>query len=193
MASKKKNAANRRNARKSTGPKTPEGKAKSSMNALRHGLRASTILIRGEKPEDFDRLRAGLQDHYQPQNPAEQHLVDQAVIAQWKLVRSQVFEDACDKDLTSNRDRADNLARMTQVQCRLERTYFKAYKELDRIKGLREKQAEPAKQPKKPPAKSEEPEPPKKYQLTLVDPGTGARKVLFRSENGKPVDHFSDA
>jgi hypothetical protein len=166
------------------------------MNALRHGLRASTILIRGEKPEDFDRLRAGLQDHYQPQNPAEQHLVDQAVIAQWKLVRSQVFEDACDKDLTSNRDRADNLARMTQVQCRLERTYFKAYKELDRIKALREKQAEQAKQPagtNQKPEPPKEPEPPKKYQLTLVDPGTGTRKVLFRSENGKPVDQFSDA
>jgi hypothetical protein len=44
MTTKKKIAASRRNARKSTGPKTPAGKAASSMNALRHGLRARTIV-----------------------------------------------------------------------------------------------------------------------------------------------------
>jgi len=62
MATKKQIAANRRNAKKCTGPKSPQGKATSSMNNLRHGLRARTIILRGEKQEDFDEIHAGLQD-----------------------------------------------------------------------------------------------------------------------------------
>src|ERR1022692_676586 len=95
MATKRQIAANRRNARKSSGPKTPQGKATASMNALRHGLRARKVVIPGEEQDEFDQLHAGLQNQYQPQNPAEQHLVDQAAIAQWKLVRAEVFEAKC--------------------------------------------------------------------------------------------------
>jgi hypothetical protein len=81
MATKKQIAANRRNARKSTGPKTPEGKAASFMNALRHGLRARKVVLRDENQNDYDRLHAGFQDLYRPQNAAEQHLVDLAASA----------------------------------------------------------------------------------------------------------------
>ena len=95
MATKRQIAANRRNARKSSGPKTPQGKATASMNALRHGLRARKVVIPGEEQDEFDQLHAGLQNQYQPQNPAEQHLVDQAAITQWKLVRAEVFEAKC--------------------------------------------------------------------------------------------------
>src|ERR1039457_6801574 len=90
MATKRQIAANRRNARKSSGPKTPQGKATASMNALRHGLHARKVVISGEEQDEFDQLHAGLQNQYQPQK-AEQHLVDQAAIAQWKLVRAEVF------------------------------------------------------------------------------------------------------
>src|SRR5580698_10373072 len=92
MATKRQIAANRRNAKKCTGPKTAEGKAASSMNALRHGLRARTVVLPDENREEFDQIHAGLQNQYQPQNPSEQYLVDQAAIAQWKLVRAEVFE-----------------------------------------------------------------------------------------------------
>ena len=51
LATKRQIAANRRNARKSAGPKTPQGKATASMNALRHGLRARKVVIPGEKQE----------------------------------------------------------------------------------------------------------------------------------------------
>jgi len=47
-------AANRRNALKSTGPRTKEGKARASMNALKHGLRASSLAVPYlEDPEDW--------------------------------------------------------------------------------------------------------------------------------------------
>src|ERR1035438_7418764 len=53
MSTKRQTAANRRNARKSTGPKTRPGKATASMNALHHGLRARTVVLPGENREDF--------------------------------------------------------------------------------------------------------------------------------------------
>jgi hypothetical protein len=145
MSTKRQTAANRRNARKSTGPKTPQGQATASMNAVRHGLRARTVVLPDENREDFDEILAGLQAQYQPQNPAEQYLVDQAAIAQWKLVRAEVFEADCYANEKSSKARAALLDRMTQVEGRLERAYFKAYKELERIKAACQKQPEPSK------------------------------------------------
>lgn len=57
MATRKQIRANRKNARKSTGPKTEAGKAASSTNALSHGLAAAeTVVLPEEEPEDFERL-----------------------------------------------------------------------------------------------------------------------------------------
>ena len=49
--------ANRRNARKSTGPRTLVGKARSSKNAVRHGLLSRDVLLPDEDPEQFDTFR----------------------------------------------------------------------------------------------------------------------------------------
>jgi hypothetical protein len=57
--SQKKIDANRRNAQKSTGPKTKEGKAKSSMNSIKYGIYSDKFLIKGEKKEDFDEYSNG--------------------------------------------------------------------------------------------------------------------------------------
>lgn len=51
MATEAQIAANWRNAKKSTGPKTPEGKKAVSQNAVRHGLLATTALVRGRTPK----------------------------------------------------------------------------------------------------------------------------------------------
>ena len=58
--------ANRRNALKSTGPKTPEGKAAVSMNSLRHGLRARKVVLPGENREEFNQLCDDLEREWQP-------------------------------------------------------------------------------------------------------------------------------
>jgi uncharacterized protein (DUF2132 family) len=187
MATKRQIAANRRNARHSTGPKTPLGKATASMNALRHGLRARTVVVPGERQEDFDQIHDGLQGLYQPENPAEQHLVDQAAIAQWKLVRAEAFEARCYADEPSAQARAAILGRMTQIQCRLERTYFKAYKELERIKAARRKQ------PEQPEANHQADHLAPKFQVAYINPETGERDVIYRAEYGKSVEQFSDA
>ena len=205
MATKKQTAANRRNAKRSTGPKTPGGKAASSMNALRHGLRARTVVLPGESREEFDRIHGALEDQYRPQNPGERHLVDQAAIAQWKLVRAEVFEAnwyTKAPDAVAHAEiRAAILGRMTQIQCRLERTFFKAYKRLEDIKAAREKQAAQAQEPQHPAADSGQTgritgkdtyvHPPK-LEVRWLDPDTGEIDVFYRSENGKAVEEFSD-
>jgi|ERR1019366_2276353 hypothetical protein len=192
MATKRQNAANRRNARQSTGPKTSQGKATASLNALRHGLRARTVVLPDENQEEFDQIHAGLQDQYRPQNPAAQYLVDQAAIAQWKLVRAEVFEARSYAEEPSAKARAAMFGRMTQVQCRLERAFFKAYKELECIKAAREKQPEQSK-PEQSKGKKGKDEPPPKLQVNWVNTETGESEVLCRRENGKPVKEFSDA
>jgi hypothetical protein len=77
MATLKQIEANRRNALKSTGPKTPEGKAAVSMNALKHGLRARTIVLPNENIEEFHQLCDDLEAEWTPQSRTEQFYVEQ--------------------------------------------------------------------------------------------------------------------
>jgi hypothetical protein len=85
-------AARRANARKSTGPRTAEGKARSSQNARRHGLFAQTALLDSESPEDFVALRDAYLAEFDPQGPAETHLVMEMANAQWRLRRVRGIE-----------------------------------------------------------------------------------------------------
>ena len=59
MATDKQLQANRRNAKKSTGPRSPEGKARSRLNSRKHGLTAKMLIIVGERPDDFDGAAVG--------------------------------------------------------------------------------------------------------------------------------------
>src|ERR1700757_3268620 len=92
MISDKQLEANRRNALKSTGPKTGEGKARSSMNALRHGLTAAQAVLPHENEDDYEKIREGMLESYAPENPAEQALVEELVIAYWRLMRMHRVE-----------------------------------------------------------------------------------------------------
>lgn len=83
----KKLEANRRNARKSRGPKTEEGKRNSSKNAIRHGILANSILVEGESRERFVVFLNALVEEYAPQNVREQLLVEKIAVAQWRLRR----------------------------------------------------------------------------------------------------------
>ena len=87
MTSEKKAQANRRNALKSTGPKTPEGKAAVRLNALKHGLRSRETLLPGEDEEALRELGERLRDELQPVGELENLLVDRIVAAYWRLRR----------------------------------------------------------------------------------------------------------
>jgi len=88
-------AANRANAQKSTGPKTPEGKARVRTNAIKHGLRAADVILPNdpaESAEEFDDLRDSLIRDIQPANTLEHLLVDRLAVAHWRLRRAYRYE-----------------------------------------------------------------------------------------------------
>lgn len=87
MTSKKQIEANRRNAKKSTGPKTEEGKAKSSMNALKHGLTSQRVWLNEEEKKDFQGFRLGLLDELEPWGSLETQIVCRIAAQMWRLAR----------------------------------------------------------------------------------------------------------
>ena len=98
--------ANRLNAQKSTGPKTPQGKAVVAQNALKHGLSARHDVIITESQEDFDLHRDSLLEELAPQGPMESILADRIVSLSWRLkradrIQNQTF-DAMDEQNKSN-------------------------------------------------------------------------------------------
>ena len=79
--------ANRNNAKKSTGPRTEQGKARVSKNGLKHGLLARDTVLPGEDPADFDRQLSALEADIHPANSLEFELVRQIADAQWRMRR----------------------------------------------------------------------------------------------------------
>jgi hypothetical protein len=88
MATEAQIEANRANAQKSTGPRTPEGKATVSQNAITHGLLARAGVIPGEDAEEFAAHRQGLRQQLRPGTPLEEVLVERAVDLSWRLQRA---------------------------------------------------------------------------------------------------------
>jgi len=88
MPSDQKIEANRRSARGSTSPKTPEGKATVSRNAHEHGLASSrTVVLPEENRQEFEELVDAFRSEYQPQGPLERFLVFELAAADWRLRR----------------------------------------------------------------------------------------------------------
>ncbi len=87
MATKKRVAANRQNAQRSTGPKTEEGKATVSLNALKHGLSAQKPVLPDEDPKLFQELSERLQVEFQPVGEIEMALVKLISLKLWRLAR----------------------------------------------------------------------------------------------------------
>ena len=172
------------------------------MNAVLHGLHARTVILPGETEADFDEIINGLQDEYQPQSNSEQDLVNQAAMAQWKLRRAEIHEaDACLEAQTAE-ERVAIFCKMTLATGRLDRSYLRAYKELERIKAAREPQPEPdpphetKEAPKENPSNKmkEDHENPANLDVFWLDPETGERQYLYRRRDGQalPLDKLTD-
>jgi hypothetical protein len=95
MASAKQIAANRRNAKRSTGPRTPAGKEITRLNAVRHGLTGTAqAFLPDEDPAAFDALRARLRTELGPESALEEGLVDQIASLLWRIARAERLEVA---------------------------------------------------------------------------------------------------
>jgi hypothetical protein len=110
-------AANRRNAQKSTGPRTPEGKAVSRYNALKHGIFARAVippaLAPYESRADFDDLLAAFEAQFSPANRLEALLVQQIAVITWRLARLYRAEAG---DIASGRDRAVRQRALNKIE-----------------------------------------------------------------------------
>jgi len=87
-------AANRTNALRSTGPRTLEGKARSSLNAVTHGLRARQPLLADESIDEYEALAAALVEQLTPETAVEELLVDEVTSLAWRLRRAARVETA---------------------------------------------------------------------------------------------------
>jgi len=94
MSSFKQIEANRRNARKSTGPITPEGKERSRRNAVRHGLTAETVIAALEDAEDYQAFEAAVIADYDAETAVERELVLRLASVLWRLRRATGIETA---------------------------------------------------------------------------------------------------
>jgi hypothetical protein len=92
MSSQKQLDANCANAQLSTGPKTPEGKAKSSLNAVKTGLTGRTVLLPGDDAAAYDRLVRRFFAEWKPETDVEHDLVQSIADTEWRLLRIPALE-----------------------------------------------------------------------------------------------------
>jgi hypothetical protein len=88
MSTEAQNHANRLNSQKSTGPRTSEGKAAVSQNAVKHGLLAAHDVISSESQADFDLYRDRILSELAPASPIESMLAERIVSLSWRLKRA---------------------------------------------------------------------------------------------------------
>jgi len=83
---------NRSNSQHSTGPRTQAGKQRSSLNAIRHGLTAQTVVLPSEDPAAYETHRRQFLDEYQPATATETQLVQELIDTSWRLNRIPLLE-----------------------------------------------------------------------------------------------------
>ena len=106
MATELQILANRLNAQNSTGPRSSQGKAAVSQNAVKHGLLAERDVICSESQADFRLYREQMLDELNPLSPMESMLAERIVTLSWRLKRVCRFQnqaiDALNADNTSS-------------------------------------------------------------------------------------------
>jgi hypothetical protein len=153
MSSLRQIEANRRNSLRSTGPRTPEGKAVSRCNALKSGINAKLQVIPGEDPADLQAMSDGYTHEWAPKTYLERFLVDSLVRADWLLQRLSRLEaelwthemeaaraltfSKLDEDSPIGDVYSRNYDKFTRFQRRIdstERSYYRALTQLQRLR-----------------------------------------------------------
>ena len=144
IISEKQQAANRQNARYSTGPKTPEGKAAVRLNALTYGLRARSLLIPGEDPTEYQQLWSDLEAEWQPRTRTERIYLEQMATSQWLLARVSTGESRIYEADIPLEQQLVLLGYASTQRMRLERGFTSAMRELKKLQKERRQTAKAA-------------------------------------------------
>ena len=192
MISHKQHQANIQNARKSTGPKTPEGKQAVRFNAVKNGLRASLMVLPFENEDsgEFDQLCADLEAEWQPQTYTERLLVEQMCVNQWMLRRLTQSEAVAWLDIEPQTQHAfTQLDRIGGMIARYERSFSKTVRELQHLQKQRTVSAvpQPAPEPIKPAASHPEPIP-EPMPEPAPEPGVAYRMADAAALSAVPSD-----
>jgi hypothetical protein len=137
MALHKQIEADRRIGPNAAGSGTPQYKSVVTLNSLRHGLRARTVVLPGENRDEFLRLCDDLEAEWQPQTRTEQFYLEQMAVSSWKLARMEMGEVDIFGQTLAAKDQVPLLDRLWQAQCRMERSHARAQRELERLQKLR--------------------------------------------------------
>ncbi len=147
MSSLRQIEANRRNAQKSTGPTSVSGKAVSSMNALKTGIHAKSLVLPSEKLADLEQLIEEYYDHHQPASPEARLLLDDLINCEWTLRRLHAAEAQAWKYQDSNTSRGPEkyplghsltsyASTFSRLQYRLDATRRAIHRNLQALKQL---------------------------------------------------------
>ncbi len=151
--------SNRANAQRSTGPRTPDGKKRSSLNATRHGLTGQVVVL---PQEDMQAYQTHCQEFFAewlPQGPTERHLIQTLADSQWRLHRALARDRAMfamgheqfgDQVHTAHPqvhalftsavveiERGKELDRLSRYASRIQRDYHRTLKEIQSLQQQR--------------------------------------------------------
>ena len=130
--------ANRENAQHSTGPRTPEGKARSSANRTTHALTGRHAILPSESAADFDHLVANLRKEWDPQSETESQQVELLAHHWWRLLRiARLENDAFTRPLEIRHQLAltDEVERISRYEARIRRAYYQAIGTLRKLQS----------------------------------------------------------
>jgi hypothetical protein len=198
MATVRQIEANRRNALKSTGPRTSEGKERSRWNSLKHGLCAGHIVLPYEHEADYHEIRASLIECHRPGNAQELMLVDQIAQSYFRILRARAVETGMlDLQIEDTKRRhgissaprpddhkalavsfatesSDGMVKYLRYDGSIERAYYRALAHLRKVQNdrlRRERQAQ-----------AEDPSPPVNDTIAEVSPEPPQPRIGFVSQ-----------
>jgi hypothetical protein len=135
--------ANRANSQCSTGPRTETGKARSSQNALKHGMEAQTPLLPGESPERWRDHREGVLMALGAKGSLETALADRLALTLWRLQRIAACEAAAATDeLPADGGPTEDgglLSKVMRYEAHVSRQMLQALQALDRLQIIRDR------------------------------------------------------
>ena len=150
MSTRAQRRAARLNSEKSTGPRTPQGRAASSLNAVRHGLCSQQAVLPGEDGDALNDLSREFHKSIRPVGPQELYCVEKMILAYWRMRRigameCEIFQAPADDDETPNpiATREKRLALLIRYETSLQRIYDRSHAEVRKLQAMRGNTNEP--------------------------------------------------
>jgi hypothetical protein len=153
IISEKQQQANQQNARKSTGPTTPEGKNAVRFNALTYGLRTRETILARENAKEYSDLWDELDADWQPQTRTERCYLETMVTSQWLLKRVADSETRIYETIAIGDQQFRMLGYVAKQRAQLERSFRTAIADMrqsQKERLAREPQPPQTEQPAKP-------------------------------------------